>query len=83
MMKKTYIGGILILVSAIIYGSMLISASIYSETLTTEGVGWDSEYGIFGTALKEIGNTPIIISILSGILGVIFIVLSLRIKGEN
>lgn len=46
-------------------------------------VGWDSEYGIFGTAIKEIGNIPIIISILSGILGVIFIILSLRIKGRD
>ena len=79
-MKYLRIGGILILFSAIIYGSVLISASVYSKALTQEGVGWNSEYGIFRTALKEIGNTPVLIAILSGVLGVLFIILSLKVK---
>jgi hypothetical protein len=75
--KNTNTGLILLLSSAIIYGSALISASIYSHTLiSTDGQGWNSQLGVFGTALKEVGIIPIIIAILIAIAGIIFVVKS-------
>lgn len=77
-MKNSAIGLTLLVVSAIIYGSSLITASIYSEVLAREGGGWDSRYGIFGTALREVGTVPLTIAILLGILGGFLIVKSFR-----
>ncbi|KOP66278.1 phosphatase [Bacillus sp. FJAT-18019] len=79
-MKKFYVGLTLLLFSAIIYSSSLISAAIYSQVLVQEGVGWNSEYGIFKTALMEIGFIPITIAIFSGILGIVLIIRSLKRK---
>ncbi|GAA0430534.1 hypothetical protein GCM10008983_03680 [Lentibacillus halophilus] len=79
-MKKTNIGLILLLSSAIIYGSTLISASVYSKVLLNGSVGWDSRYGIFGTAIREVGSLSLIISVLLGIAGIVLIVMSLRNK---
>jgi len=65
----------LLLSSAIIYGSALISASVYAQTLTgTDGQGWNTQHGVFGTALREVGTIPIIISVFLAILGMIFVV---------
>jgi len=75
-MKNIYVGLTLLLVSAIIYGSTLISASIYSKALAD--TSWDGRYGIFGTALREVGIIPLTIAILFGIIGVILIINSLR-----
>lgn len=72
-MRKNNIGLIFVLSSAIIYGATLISASIYSQVLVREGQGWDARYGVFGTAIKEVGIIPIIIAILLGVVGLIFI----------
>lgn len=77
-MKNTNVGLTILLMSAIIYGSALISASVYSQVLVMEGIGWDTRYGIFGTALKQVGIIPIMISILLGIVGVYFTVVSIR-----
>jgi len=74
--KNTKIGLILLLSGAIIYSSTLISASIYSQVLTQEGIGWNKQYGVFGTAIREIGTLPTIITILLGLAGLIFIVVS-------
>lgn len=75
--KNIKIGSILLLSSAIIYGSALISASVYSQTLaSTDGLGWSSQYGVFGTALREVGTIPIVIAALLAILGIIFVVQS-------
>lgn len=79
-MKKLYVGLTLLLFSAIIYGSDLISAAIYSQVLVKEGVGWNSDYGIFKTALMEIGTIPITIAVVSGILGIVLIIISLKRK---
>ncbi|MCJ8012341.1 phosphatase [Paenibacillus sp. KQZ6P-2] len=79
-MKKLYVGLTLLLFSAIIYSSSLISAAIYSQVLVKEGVGWDSNYGIFKTALMETGAMPITIAIFSGILGIVLIIKSLKRK---
>jgi hypothetical protein len=77
-MNRLLVGLTLLLCSAIIYGATLISAAVYAENQKT--FGWSSSYGLFGTALKELGTVPIIISILSAITGLLFIVDTLRKK---
>lgn len=73
-MKYTNIGLVLLLSSALIYGSALISASIYSLSLGGfDGQGWYSNYGIFGTAMIKVGTFPLIISVLLVIVGIRFI----------
>lgn len=75
-MKNTNIGLVLLLSSAIIYGSTLISASVYSLILGgVNGQGWNTEYGVFGTAVREIGILPIIIAVLLAITGIVLLVL--------
>ena len=66
----------MLLASAIIYGSALITASIYSQTLAgVDGQGWDKRYGIFGSALRDVGTLPLIIALLLGIAGIVIIVI--------
>lgn len=77
-MKNVTIGLTFLLVSAILYGSSLIAASNYSQVLIQGGQGWDTRYGVFGTALREVGTFPLTIATLSGILGILFIVKALR-----
>lgn len=73
-MKNTNIGLVLLLSSAIIYGSALISASIYSLTLVgVDGQGWNSNYGVFGTALLKVGALPLLVTVLLVIAGVVLI----------
>ncbi|WP_121612600.1 phosphatase [Mesobacillus foraminis] len=80
-MKILTIGLTFLLSSSIIYGSTLISASVYSQVLTgTDGLGWDNRYGVYGTALREIGTFPVILSILLGLIGVMLVVKSIRKK---
>jgi len=79
-MKKLYAGLALLLFSAIIYGSDLIAAAIYSHVLVKEGIGWSSDYGIYKSALREIGTLPITIAVLSGIIGIVLIYISLKRK---
>lgn len=65
--------------SSIIYSSALISAAVYSQVLVgAGGPGWDSRYGIFGTAIKKVGTIPIILSILLGAIGLFIVVLSIK-----
>lgn len=78
-MKNLYVGLTFLLLSSIIYGSTLISASVYSLLLASvNGQGWDTRYGIFGTALREVGTLPIVLSILFGLIGLVIVVLSIR-----
>lgn len=81
--KIRSVGLTLLLLTSIIYGSLLISASVYSQVLVgADGQGWDSRYGVYGTALREVGTLPITLSIILGIAGVIFVFISFR-KGEK
>ncbi|WP_245308194.1 phosphatase [Halalkalibacter urbisdiaboli] len=73
------VGLTFLLLSSIIYGSTLISASVYSQVLAgPDGQGWDTRYGVYGTALREVGTLPIILSILLGIIGLLIVVVSIR-----
>lgn len=76
--KNINIGLIFLLVSAIIYGSTLISASIYSQVIAD--TSWDKRYGIFGTALRKVGTLPLLIVTLSTVIGFYLIVKSIRQK---
>lgn len=77
--KHVNIGLTLLIVSAILYGSTLISASVYSQVLNSPGGGgWDSRYGVFKTALLQVGTLPLIIATLVAVVGMIFIVQSVR-----
>ena len=77
--KNSNIGLVLLLSSAIIYGSALISSSIYSLVLGgVDGQGWSRDYGIFGTALREVGTVPIIIVVLLSVVGIFLLVLQER-----
>jgi len=77
-MKHPIIGLTLLIASAIIYGASLIAASIYSQVLAQVVGEWDSRYGLFGTALREVGSVPLTIAILLGLLGGFLIVKSFR-----
>lgn len=77
--KNINLGLTLLVVSSIIFGSAWISASVYSRGLTgDDGLGWDRRYGIFGTALREVGTIPISLSILIGLVGLYIVVKSVR-----
>jgi len=70
------IGLVLLLSSAIIYSSTLISTSIYSQVIAQEGIGWDSQFDFFGIAFREVGIIPIIIAVLLAIVGLILVIRS-------
>ncbi|WP_430787378.1 phosphatase [Virgibacillus flavescens] len=79
-MRNPNIGLVMLLISAIIYGSTLIAAAVYSQVL--RDTGWDGRYGIFGTALREIGTLPLWMAGLLAVAGVYLVVNSL-IKRED
>lgn len=80
-MKQLLVGLTCLLVSAILYGSALITAAIYSRLLgETDGHGWDSRYGIYGTAIRDVGTFPLVLAAFTAITGISLIVVSLRKK---
>ncbi|WP_421381899.1 phosphatase [Bacillus salacetis] len=79
--KNIIIGVTLLLTSAVLYGAALISASVYSLVLTRDGgEGWDRRYGVFGTALIEVGTLPLSLAVLAGVIGLTVIYTSFRKK---
>ena len=60
-MKHIVMGGIGLLSGAVLAGLTLVAASVYSLYISQSG--WDTRYGVFGTALRDIGIFPLIISI--------------------
>ncbi|MCR8849292.1 phosphatase [Rossellomorea sp. SC111] len=77
--KRFWIGLTCLVVSAILYGATLIAAAVYSGMLTEDGgLGWDSRYGVFGTALREVGTLPLVLAVIAGGTGIVLIVLEFR-----
>ncbi|UPM52679.1 phosphatase [Gottfriedia acidiceleris] len=73
-MKNLIVGGIGVLTSMLLFGVTLISASIYSLYLSQPaGDGWDSNLGVFGTALINIGTIPLILSLVFFIVGIRYV----------
>lgn len=63
------------------YGAAIIAASVYSLVLSGDGgQGWDRRYGVFGTALIEVGAIPVTLSIISCLIGLGLIGYSLQKK---
>ncbi|KAB7709099.1 phosphatase [Bacillus aerolatus] len=78
-MKKLIIGGTGVLSGVILFGMTLIAAAVYSLYLTAPDIGsYDTNLGVFGTALKEIGNIPLIISLLLFIVGVFYLIKGIK-----
>lgn len=77
-MKNLSIGIAFLLVGAIIYGSTLISASIYIQ-MYNDSIGLDLYYGVFKSSLRTVGTYP---AILSGLIGIIFLIISMK-KGKQ
>ena len=78
-MKSLWIGLTCLLISSILYGSTMIAAAIYSQLLgSTDGLGWSTEYGIFGTAMLDIGIVPLVLAVIVGGTGVVLVVKDLQ-----
>jgi len=78
-MKNVVIGGIGVLSSIILFGMTLISASIYSLYLSAEGgEGWNSNLGVFGTALYNIGFIPLMLCVIFFFIGIYYLNKSIR-----
>lgn len=78
-MKRLWIGLTCLMVSAILYGSTLIAAAVYSGLLMGDGgLGWDFRYGVFGTALIEVGTLPLVLAVIAGGTGIVLILLEFR-----
>lgn len=78
-MKQLWVGLTCLVVSAILYGSTLIAAVIYSHLLLGDGgLGWDPRYGVFGTAMLEIGTFPLVLAVLAGGTGIVLIWMEFR-----
>ncbi|WP_018923040.1 hypothetical protein [Salsuginibacillus kocurii] len=75
-MKHLNIGLGFLLFSSIIYGSTLITAAIYSHVLMERS--WNSNLGIFGSAMREVGRFPTIIAILLAIIGIVLVIKSIK-----
>lgn len=74
-MKKLVIGSIGVLSSITLFGMTLISAAVYSLYLIKPDIGgYDRNLGVFGTALKEIGTIPLILSGLLLLLGIYYLI---------
>ncbi|WP_088014727.1 hypothetical protein [Gottfriedia acidiceleris] len=73
-MKNLIFGAIGVLASILLFGSTLISASIYTFYLSKPGgAGWDSNLGVFGTALFNIGTIPLLISLVFFFVGASYV----------
>lgn len=78
-MKNIVIGGIGVLSSIILFGMTLISSSIYSLYLSSEsGEGWNSNLGVFGTALYNIGFIPLMLCVIFFFTGIFYLNKSIK-----
>lgn len=78
-MKKIIIGVIGVLSSVILFGLTLVAVSIYSLYLSAPDIGeYDSNLGVFGTSLAEIGLIPLVISFLIFTVGIYFLIQGLK-----
>lgn len=70
--KQTVVGGIGVLSGVILFGLTLVAAAIYSIYVATDG--YYTNLGVYGTALKEIGIFPLVISAVLFVAGVYFLI---------
>lgn len=70
-MKNLIIGGIGVLSSILLFGMTFISAAIYALDLPERG--YNTNLGVFGTALFNIGTLPIMLSGTLFIIGIYYL----------
>ncbi|ANU28498.1 hypothetical protein I858_016035 [Planococcus versutus] len=58
--KNSIIGGVGVLSGITLFGFTLVAASIYALELSS--IGYSRQFGLYGSALIEIGIVPLIIS---------------------
>nr|WP_157184162.1 phosphatase [Evansella cellulosilytica] len=73
------IGLTIMVISAVLYAATLITASIYSIVLIDIG-SWNSEFGLYGSALREVGTLPLTLAISFAVVGVYFIIIGITYK---
>lgn len=81
-MKKLVIGGMGVISSAVLFGLTLVAAAVYSLYLSAPdiGGGFDSRFGLFSTALIEIGTIPLIMSALLFLGAVYYVIIGMKEK---
>jgi hypothetical protein len=69
-MKKMIIGLSSVISGVILFGLTYITAAVYTLSLD----GWDTRYGKFGTALRDVFGFPIlVISVAAIVLGIVYL----------
>ena len=59
-MKQLIAGGIGVLSGVILFGFTLVAAAIYALELSS--IGYSGQWGLYGSALIDIGIVPLVIS---------------------
>ncbi|MDQ0191335.1 phosphatase [Alicyclobacillus cycloheptanicus] len=77
-MKKLIAGAAAVVSSVILYGLTRVSAAIYALYLTQPNVGWNTDSGPFGTAMRAVGTVPLIIAVLLFVVGACLVVAGIR-----
>lgn len=73
-MKKICVGLSGIVSGVILLGLTNIAVVIYTLVLfQPDGQGWNSELGLYGTALLKVGTVPIVLSVVLIIAGFMFL----------
>ncbi|WP_033541695.1 hypothetical protein [Planococcus sp. CAU13] len=80
-MKFVLLGGISILSGVLIFGFTLVAAAVYSPQVAT--LGYSANLGVYGTALKEIGILPLMMSFIFFVVGLVLIVKGEEIYGNH
>lgn len=71
MMKQLIGGGIAVISGVLLFGFTLVAAAIY--TLQMGSGGYYSEYGLYLSALWEVGMVPLVLSIIFFIIGLVLL----------
>lgn len=69
-MKLIFIGGICVLSSTLLFGLTLVAAAVYALELSS--TGYSIQFGLYGSALLEIGVVPILLSLIMASMGCYF-----------
>jgi hypothetical protein len=78
-MNKIIIGSIGVLSGVMLYGLTLIASAVYTLYIVAlDGGGYDRKLGVFGSALKEIGTMPLILSGSLFLVGILYIIIGIK-----
>lgn len=78
-LKKMIIGGIGVLSSIVLFGMVLIAAAVYSLYLSAPDIGgYETDLGVYGTAIKEIGIVPLVLSGVLFLVGIYYLIIGIK-----